>query len=118
MQSRKGFVPAEEKIRREVQDFESRESQLRDERKKSYPDIVALLDSPEERCVPVCSAKSLTQLNCLEIEHIPAPGSLKAAKSLAELCDLDDEDVEAHRSLTLIKQFENLIQKHNQQART
>lgn len=119
MQPRNGFVPVEERIRKEIQETQKRESELRIERQKSQPDLLALLEphSPEpERSLR--SARSVSQLSDFDSyeESASAPPSLKAARSLAELCDVDEE-AQPPGSLTLIKQWENIIQK-NQQARS
>ncbi|KAF2899910.1 hypothetical protein ILUMI_06274 [Ignelater luminosus] len=119
MQPRNGFVPVEERIRKEIQETQKRESDLRIERQKSQPNLLALLElhSPEpERSLR--SARSISQLSDFDSyeESTSAPASLKAARSLAELCDVDEE-TQPPGSLTLIKQWENIIQK-NQQPRT
>lgn len=119
MQPRNGFVPIEERIRKEFQEMQKRESELRVERQKSQPDLLALLDSnsPEPERRSLRSARSVSQLSDFESyeESTSAPSSLKAARSLAELCDTEEEE-QPPGSFNLIKQWENLIQK-NQQPR-
>ncbi|CAH1188656.1 unnamed protein product [Phyllotreta striolata] len=68
---RNGYVPAEEKIVREVIDFQMRETELRNERMKSQPDLMAALELEE------------AQLN-------GANGVLKSAKSMTNLFQNED----------------------------
>ncbi|KAK5643665.1 hypothetical protein RI129_007510 [Pyrocoelia pectoralis] len=96
---RNGFVPVEEKIRREFDDMEKRERELRFEREKSHPDLLAALDSssssePERKSLR--STMSVLQLNDFENDEETSPTYLKGAKSLSDLCDIDnDEEVPA-----------------------
>jgi len=99
MQPRNGFVPVEERIRKEFQEMQKRESELRIERQKSQPDLLALVDesrSPEPERRSLRSARSISQLSDFENyeESASAPSSLKAARSLADLCDVEDEEAQ------------------------
>ncbi|CAH1100566.1 unnamed protein product [Psylliodes chrysocephalus] len=63
---RNGYVPAQEKIVKELLDFQLREKELRNERMKSQPDLMAALEL-EESQINGCkgglkSAKSMTNL--------------------------------------------------------
>ncbi|CAG9762470.1 unnamed protein product [Ceutorhynchus assimilis] len=103
---RNGFVSAEQKITRELQDFQQRESRLREERKKSQPNLMAALQLEEDEEFNetygnlnggLKSAKSMGNLynnsdDGFEDNSSSAGGSLKPARSLAELCDLSDDD--------------------------
>lgn len=104
---RNGFVPAEEKMKRELQEFHQREMELREERKKSQPNLMAALQLEEENefenmgMSPWNSglkpAKSMANLYSnsdegFEDNSSSTGGSLKPARSLAELCDLSDEE--------------------------
>lgn len=112
-------------MRKEVQEYTERERQLRSERRKSQPDLMAVLDveespKPEKRTVPLLrSAKSVTQL--FDPDELPedtasAPSSLKPARSLADLLDIDDDDslVQTPGTHSLILQFEKMNQKNGQ----
>nr|CAI5849568.1 unnamed protein product [Callosobruchus analis] len=100
----------EEKITKELQDFQIRETELRKERFKSQPDLMASLDLEDSELESMVShsslilkpAKSMANLYQSEDEEQSegssvlgsAPGSLKPARSLATLCDVsDDEDL-------------------------
>lgn len=120
---RNGYVPVEERMRKEVQDYQMRESELRSERKKSQPNLMALLDleaespKPERRAPAMRSAKSVTQL--FDPDELPedtasAPSSLRPARSLADLLDEPGESVEAPGTHSLILRFEKMKQKNGQ----
>ncbi|KAK4887016.1 hypothetical protein RN001_003287 [Aquatica leii] len=113
-QPRNGFIPVEERIRREFQDMQEREIELRTERKKSQPDLFHLNSSPEPERRSL-RATSVLQLNDYSTynESVSAPASLKGAKSLSDLCDIDGEEELPPGSHSLIKQWESLI-KQNQ----
>nr|CAH7767946.1 unnamed protein product [Callosobruchus chinensis] len=105
---RNGYVPAEEKITKELQDFQIRETELRKERFKSQPDLMASLDLEDSELDSIVSssssmlkpAKSMANLYQSEDEEQSegssvlgsAPGSLKPARSLATLCDVSDDE--------------------------
>lgn len=104
---RNGYVPAEEKIVKELQEFQIREAELRKERRKSQPNLMAALDLEESEVEPengfkessvLKPAKSMANLYKSEEEEVQqnhsAPCSLKPARSLAALCDLSDDDIE------------------------
>lgn len=124
---RNGYVPIEERMRKEIQEAHSREQELRTMRRKSNPDFAALIDldmMEQPKMGALRATKSMAQLNAsTETLDEPFPTStttnstttLKSAKSLAELCDADEEDI--IRPQSLIMQFEQMIIK-NQQART
>lgn len=128
--TRKGFVPVEERIQKELREMHNRETELRAYRRKAFatsiPNLLSILDnnysddddfnSISPTSTPVLrSARSFAQL--CELDSIPsdtvsAPPSLRPAVSLAKLCDesLDDEDVP--KSKNLIAKFESIIQKN------
>ncbi|KAF5302832.1 hypothetical protein FQA39_LY02012 [Lamprigera yunnana] len=114
VQPRNGFVPVEERIRREFQDMQKRECELRVEREKSQPDLLAVLQSSPEPRRRSLHSTSVVQLNDYESynETISAPPSLKGAKSLSDLCDIEDECTLPPGSHNLIKQWETLIKKN------
>lgn len=106
---RNGFVPAKEKIVKELSDFQQREAELRKIRRESQPDLMAalqlednLVSSEWESSVKeentIKHAKSIANLYQPEDEEIihnnSAPSSLKPAYSLAALCDLSDDELE------------------------
>ncbi|KAJ8933486.1 hypothetical protein NQ318_016866 [Aromia moschata] len=105
---RNGFVPAEEKIVKELQEFQIREAELRKERRKSQPNLMAALELEEaeldlendfKEAKILKPAKSMANLYKPEEEEVhqnnnSAPCSLKPARSLAALCDLSDDEVE------------------------
>ncbi|CAH0559871.1 unnamed protein product [Brassicogethes aeneus] len=124
---RKGFVSAEEKMKQELMDFKKREEDLRRERRKSQPDIMAALSLEEEldeahlaekHTFPLKSAKSLSNLysdseDVFQDSAFSAPCSLKPSSrngsgSAALLCDMLDYRDEIPGTHSLIKQFENL----------
>ncbi|KAF5286042.1 hypothetical protein FQR65_LT12977 [Abscondita terminalis] len=113
-QPRNGFIPIEERIRREFQEMQKREVELRIERQKSQPDLLAVLNSspePERRSLRTASVMQLNDYGGYN-ETVSAPASLKGAKSLSDLCDIDDEEEVPPGSHSLIKQWENIIKKN------
>lgn len=104
--TRKGFIPAEEKIERELTDFQQREAELRKIRRQSQPDLMAALEQEEQEesewrngfkeLKTSKHTKSMANLYQVEDEvrsqDSSAPSSLKPARSLAELCDISDEE--------------------------
>lgn len=121
---RNGFVPAEEKIVKELQEFQIREAELRKERRKSQPNLMAALELEEseqelengfkENSI-LKPAKSMASLYKPEEEDVhqnhSAPCSLKPARSLAALCDLSDDEIEMPGTYSLIMQFESMKSK-------
>lgn len=117
---RKGYVPIQERMKQELQEYSEREKELRNERKKSQPNLMALLDtietpSPQLERHRLKGARSMSQL--YDAEELPedtvsAPSSLKPARSLAQLIDAE-EAVEVPGTHSLILQFENLCQRRN-----
>ncbi|XP_050301468.1 uncharacterized protein LOC126739716 isoform X2 [Anthonomus grandis grandis] len=119
---RNGFIPAEEKMRKELQEFQQREAQLREERRKSQPNLMAALQLEEESDFDdfkytgggLKAAKSMANLynnnsdDGFEDNGSSAGGSLKPARSLAELCDVSDDEGGLPGTHSLIMQFENL----------
>ncbi|XP_063905998.1 uncharacterized protein LOC135124694 [Zophobas morio] len=108
---RNGYVSAEEKMKRELMEFQKREAELRLERKKSQPDLMAALEKEQEVQTNLQPARSMAQFYSSEDlteEGGPVPRVLKRGKSLAELCDTSDEELESRRTHSLIMQFENL----------
>ncbi|XP_015834861.2 uncharacterized protein mdu [Tribolium castaneum] len=108
---RNGFIPAEEKMKRELQEFQKREEELRKERRKSQPDLMAALEKEavvETNLKPARSMSMMYSSEDLTEETNSAPTSLKPARSLAELCDASDDELETRGTHSLIMQFENL----------
>lgn len=114
---RKGYVPIEQRMRQELQEYSEREKELRNERKKSQPNLMAFLDAIESPQPPrrlLKGARSMSQLydpEELPEDTVSAPSSLKPARSLAQLID-GEEAVEVPGTLSLILQFENLNQRN------
>lgn len=118
---RNGYVPVEERMKKEVNEYRQRESELRSERRKSQPDLMALLDivdSPQPERRGMRAAKSVTQLYDADEfpeDTVSAPSSLKPARSLAQLIDATEEEaVETPGTHSLILQFEKINQKNGQ----
>lgn len=128
---RKGYVPVEEKIQKELQEMKDREHELKRMRKKQKPFDLELTDdetnseSEEEEIPPpgkLKATKSIGELYEALNEDLRSPsprnssghdslGSLKPAKSLAELCTLaPGEEFLAPSSTRLIAQWESMIQ--------
>ncbi|KOB75835.1 Uncharacterized protein OBRU01_06757 [Operophtera brumata] len=128
---RKGFVPVEEKIQKELREMKDREHELKKMRKKSKPFDLELSDNEtssesEDEEIPMPGklkqTKSIGELyEALNDElRSPSPrnssgqdsiGSLKPAKSLAQLCELSpDQEFLAPSSTRLIAQWESIIQ--------
>ncbi|XP_034832566.1 uncharacterized protein mdu isoform X2 [Maniola hyperantus] len=128
---RKGFVPVEEKIQKELREMKDREHELKKMRKKQKPFDIDLSDTDvtsesDEEDIPMPgklkATKSIGELyEALNDElRSPSPrnssgqeslGSLKPAKSLAELCDLaPGQEFLAPSSTRLIAQWESIIQ--------
>lgn len=117
---RNGYVPVEQRMKQEVIEYRQRESELRSERRKSQPDLMALLDvveSPRPERRGMRAAKSVTQLydpDELPEDTVSAPSSLKPARSLAQLIDAPEEAIETPGTHSLILQFERINQKNGQ----
>ncbi|XP_037293541.1 uncharacterized protein LOC115449586 isoform X1 [Manduca sexta] len=128
---RKGYVPVEEKIQKELQEMKDREQELKRMRKKQKPFDLELTDeetnseSEDEEIPPpgkLKPTKSIGELYEALNEELRSPsprnssghesiGSLKPAKSLAELCELaPGEQFLAPSSTRLIAQWESIIQ--------
>lgn len=99
---RPGYVPVELKIQRELQDLKSRESELKKIRKirQSTPD---LLDSIDNENVETDDEDS-------DVEHCYGPGKLRAAKSIGDMCDAQNNN--SSRSVSPMPDFDK------QQARS
>lgn len=138
---RRGYIPVEEKIQKELKDLKSRESELKKIRKirQSTPDLLDSienedLESDEDSDVEHCygpgklrSAKSIGELcdssnNSLSPRATPSPdfegkhlynrgGGMRPAMSLAQLCDLDPQETPSS-SHQLIAKWESLIQQN------
>ncbi|XP_060530843.1 uncharacterized protein LOC132704687 [Cylas formicarius] len=120
---RNGFISAEEKMRKELEEFQTREAELRKERRKSQPNLMAalLLENHEFTDGGFHSnllkpAKSMANLYCNNSddgyeESTSGSGSLKPARSLAELCDVSDDEAGLPGTHSLIMQFENMKQR-------
>lgn len=128
---RKGFVPVEEKIQKELQEMKDREHELKKMRKKQKPFDIELSDTEttsesDEEDIPLPgklkATKSIGELYEALNDDIRSPsprnssgheslGSLKPAKSLAELCELGPgQEYLAPSSTRLIAQWESIIQ--------
>lgn len=128
---RKGYVPVEEKIQKELQEMKDREHELKKMRKKQKPYDLELTDNEttsesEDEEIPMPGklkpTKSIGELYEALNEELRSPsprnssghdsiGSLKPAKSLAELCTLaPGEEFLAPSSTRLIAKWESLIQ--------
>lgn len=128
---RKGYVPVEEKIQKELQEMKDREHELKKMRKKQKPFDLELSDNEtssesEDEEIPMPgklkATKSIGELYEALNEELRSPsprnssghesiGSLKPAKSLAELCELaPGEEFLAPSSTRLIAKWESLIQ--------
>ncbi|XP_037809251.1 uncharacterized protein LOC119602004 isoform X2 [Lucilia sericata] len=93
---RPGYVPVELKIQRELQDLKSRESELKKIRKirQSTPD---LLDSIDNENVE-------TEDDDSDVEHCYGPGKLRAAKSIGDMCDAQNNN--SSRSVSPMPDFD------------
>lgn len=123
---RKGYVPIQERIQSELQEIKKREEELRSERRKSQPDLMAALEAESEGDIsrspspPVIGklrpARSMSHLLDEEFptEVSSAPSSLRPARSLAQLCDAADDEIESPRSL--IQQWESRIQQSQREV--
>ncbi|CAG9788030.1 unnamed protein product [Diatraea saccharalis] len=128
---RKGYVPVEEKIQKELREMKDREHELKKMRKKQKPFDIDLSDSEvtsesEDEEIPMPgklkATKSIGELYEALNEELRSPsprnssghdsiGSLKPAKSLAELCELaPGQEFLAPSSTRLIAQWESIIQ--------
>ncbi|XP_013191553.1 uncharacterized protein LOC106135730 [Amyelois transitella] len=128
---RKGFVPVEEKIQKELREMKDREHELKRMRKKQKPFDLEFSDSEttsesDEEDIPLPgklkATKSIGELYEALNEELRSPsprnssgqdslGSLKPAKSLAQLCDLEPgQEFLAPSSTRLIAQWESIIQ--------
>jgi len=119
---RNGFVSTEEKMKKELQEFQQRETQLREERRKSQPNLMAALQFEEENELDdfdnnlnglLKSTKSMANLHNnsddgFEDVSSSTGGSLKPARSLADLCDLSDDEGALPGTHSLIHRFENM----------
>ncbi|XP_049875182.1 uncharacterized protein LOC126373181 [Pectinophora gossypiella] len=128
---RKGYVPVEEKIQKELREMKDREHELKRMRKKQKPFDIDLSDNEtssesEDEEIPMPgklkATKSIGELYEALNEELRSPsprnssgheslGSLKPAKSLAELCELTPgQEFLAPSSTRLIAQWESIIQ--------
>lgn len=128
---RKGYVPVEEKIQKELREMKDREHELKRMRKKQKPFDLELSDNEtesesDEEDIPLPgklkATKSIGELYEALNEELRSPsprnssghdslGSLKPAKSLAQLCDLEPgQEFLAPSSTRLIAQWESIIQ--------
>ncbi|KAM3956396.1 mitotic spindle positioning protein meduse [Aphomia sociella] len=129
---RKGYVPVEEKIQKELKEMKDREHELKRMRKKQKPFDLELSDNEtssesEDEEIPMPgklkATKSIGELYEALNEELRSPspsrnssghdsiGSLKPAKSLAELCSLEPgQEFLAPSSTRLIAQWESIIQ--------
>lgn len=106
---RNGFIPAEEKMKRELREFQMREDELRKERRKSQPDLMAALEAEHEIEGTLKPKSAVLMYSCEDLrENGFGSNKLKPARSLADLCDASDEELETPGTHSLIMQFENL----------
>ncbi|KAL5278558.1 hypothetical protein ACFFRR_003289 [Megaselia abdita] len=118
---RRGFVPVEVKIRKELHDLKSRENELKRFRKltNSTPDLLDAIENEfqesedddeeqrdDEHCLGPQKFKQ-SKLDWDEERNYPLNG-LRPALSLAQLCDIDPDDSVSPQSI--IAKFERLIQ--------
>lgn len=108
---RKGFITAGEKIERELSDFHQREQELRKIRRQSQPDLMAALEQEEAEEWKLgfrdykTSNHTKSMANLYQVDDdtrsqdSSAPSSLKPARSLAELCDISDEETGSSKYL-------------------
>lgn len=123
---RKGFVPVEARILTELREMENREQELKTERRRSQPNLMASLENSDEELIEsrtpspaifnkLKPARSLSQLLDEEYSNDNSPPtSLKPARSLAQLCDVSDEEIVSSKSL--IKQWESRIKESQREA--
>lgn len=128
---RKGYVPVEEKIQKELREMKDREHELKRMRKKQKPFDIDLSDNEsssesDDEEIPMPGklkvTKSIGELYEALTDEMRSPspknssgheslGSLKPAKSLAELCELaPGQEFLAPSSTRLIAQWESIIQ--------
>jgi len=116
---RNGWVPIEEKLRREIQEAQQRESELKTLRKSQG--IINTIqaedendgeDSDSDVVYPIRVTKSVTHLydSCETLDDFPSHTNLKPTLSLAQLCDVDDE---YQPTQNIINHFESIIKKNN-----
>lgn len=109
---RKNYVPVQERMKKEFTDLRNREMELKNIRKDSLSETNSLDDSytiPESK-QNLRKFKSMVQLNHDDEREVMSPTpspTLKPARSLAELCDVNEDEL--NRPSALIKQWENLI---------
>lgn len=116
--SRNGFVPAEVKMRHEVLEFQKREKELRTERRKSQPELMAMLESEDETVIDFDgsenssktssgSLRTLDLFNSME-SSLEVPGASNLIKHFENLsCNSEEENFDNNRMVNLIDQFEN-----------
>ncbi|GLV37344.1 uncharacterized protein CBL_10689 [Carabus blaptoides fortunei] len=127
---RRGYVPVEERIQKELREMKNREEELKTIRRKSQPDLMAAIEA--EQAGSTASSRSVSPVGFItgklrparSFSHlldedfpedtVSAPPSLRPARSLAELCDAPDEDIESPR--TLIQQWESRIRQSQDEA--
>lgn len=119
---RKGYVPVQVRMQKELEDIHHREMELRSERRKSHPDYSdddLENDTPqlETTLKPARSMAQLYDVDDYRNEFNSTPTRLKQARSLAELCDANEEELGTPGSHSLIMKWEEMIQK-NQQERS
>lgn len=128
---RKGYVPVEEKIQKELREMKDREHELKRMRKKQKPFDIDLSDNEtssesDDEEIPMPGklkvTKSIGELYEALTDELRSPspknssgheslGSLKPAKSLAQLCELSPgQEFLAPSSTRLIAQWESIIQ--------
>lgn len=128
---RKGYVPVEEKIQKELREMKDREHELKRMRKKQKPFDIDLSDNEtnsesDDEEIPMPGklkvTKSIGELYEALTDELRSPSpknssgheslsSLKPAKSLAELCELSPgQEFLAPSSTRLIAQWESIIQ--------
>lgn len=122
---RKGYIPIQERIQSELREMKSREDELKTERRKSQPNLMASLEQESEPEISrspspqfIGKLRPALSMSHLLDEEFPSdnsspPPMLRPARSLAQLCDATDDEIESPRSL--IQQWESRIKKSQEE---
>lgn len=120
---RKGYVPVQVKMQKELEDLYHRERELRSERRKTHASECSDDDNLDNETpqfgAQLKPARSLAQLYDLDEyrnEFNSSLSNLKQARSLAELCDASEDELETPGSHSLIMKWEELIQKNQERC--
>ena len=110
---RKGYVPVMERMRKEIEDYQAREMELRLQRVNSHSELNHIdayeMSDHEDTLRPT---KSMGQLYGSEeyLDDSYSTPAIKEARSLAELCDVSEDELDVPGSHSLIEQWEMRIQ--------